>query len=527
MASDKPIGPASGASGRPRPVVLMILDGLGERAETDANAVKLARTPNLDDLELRYPHGLIGTSGPDVGLPPGQMGNSEVGHLNFGAGRIALMDIMRVDASVADGSLGERPVIAEVLEKARTSGGRLHLFGLVSDGGVHSHINQLFALIDAAKKRDVPVVVHAFLDGRDVQPGSAPGYLRSLEEHLAGKGVIGTVSGRYWAMDRDNRWERVEKAYRAVVEAKGERFPSAVAGTEASLAAGKTDEFVEPFVVGDYAGIAVDKDSGLHFNFRPDRARELTRALAVSEFGEFPREGSRAPLGGRYACMTTYDASLKLPVAFPKETYPDIFPEVIARAGLTQFRCAETEKYAHVTYFFNGGREAPFEGEERAMIPSPKDVDTYDHKPEMSAAGVADAVVKAVDSGGFDFVLVNFANPDMVGHTGVLPAAIAAVEAVDAGIGRIAEAVRKQGGALLITADHGNCEQMLDLKTGAPHTAHTLNPVPLVYVNDAQRDVTIRSGGRICDVAPTMLEIMGLPQPAAMTGTSLLAPPLR
>lgn len=500
----------------------MILDGLGERAEADANAVKLAKTPNLSGLEASYPHGLIGTSGPDVGLPPGQMGNSEVGHLNFGAGRIALMDIMRIDASVADGSIGNNPVIADEMERAKKEGGRLHLLGLLSDGGVHSHINQLFALIDAAKKRDVPVVVHAFLDGRDVQPGTAPGYLRALEEHLAGKGIIGTVSGRYWAMDRDNRWERVEKAYRAIVEGKGERHASAVAGTEASLKAGKTDEFVEPFVVGDYVGAFPGKDTALHFNFRPDRARELTRALAVDTFDGFPRATDGAPFGGRYACMTTYDASLKLPIAFAKETYPDIFPEVVARAGLTQFRCAETEKYAHVTYFFNGGREEAFPGEERAMIPSPKEVDTYDLKPEMSAAGVADAVVKAVDSGTFDFILVNFANPDMVGHSGVLPAAIAAVEAVDVGIGRIAEAVKKQGGALLITADHGNCEQMIDPKTGEPHTSHTLNPVPLVYMNDAQRDAKLRTGGRICDVAPTMLAIMGLPQPAAMTGISLL-----
>jgi 2,3-bisphosphoglycerate-independent phosphoglycerate mutase len=519
----------------PRPLVLMILDGLGERAEKDANAVRLAKTPSLDALYSAYPHGVIGTSGPDVGLPPGQMGNSEVGHLNFGAGRIALMDIMRIDAAVADGSMAENPVIAREMEQARAAGGRLHLFGLVSDGGVHSHINQLCALIDAAKARGVAVVVHAFLDGRDVQPGTAPGYLATLEKRMAGdgtspappargrtwKGVIGTVSGRYWAMDRDNRWERVEKAYRAIVEGVGARHASAVAGTDASIKAGKADEFVEPFVVGDYAGIDSEKDAGLHFNFRPDRARELTRALAVDAFTEFPRKDSKAPLSGRYACMTTYDAKLGLPIAFPKETYPDIFPEVIARAGLTQFRCAETEKYAHVTYFFNGGREEAFQGEERAMVPSPKEVDTYDHKPEMSAAGVTDAVVKAVDAGTFDFILVNFANPDMVGHTGVLPAAIAAVEAVDAGIGRIAEAVRKKGGAIIITADHGNCELMIDPASGAPHTAHTLNPVPLVYVNDADREVKIRSGGRICDVAPTMLEILGQPIPAAMTGKSL------
>jgi 2,3-bisphosphoglycerate-independent phosphoglycerate mutase len=514
---------AAPSATRPRPVVLMILDGFGEREETQDNAVKLAKMPALDALYARYPHGLIGTSGPDVGLPPGQMGNSEVGHLNFGAGRIALMDIMRIDAAVADGSLAKNPVIAGVMEKARAAGGRFHLFGLVSDGGVHSHITQLFALIDAAAQVGVPVVVHAFLDGRDVQPGTAPGYLRALEEKLAGKGVIGTVSGRYWAMDRDTRWDRVEKAYRAVVDAVGPRHPHAVSGTEASLASGKTDEFVEPFVVGDYAGVDIDKDAALHFNFRPDRARELTRALAVDDFQEFPRREGRAPFaGGRYACMVTYDAKLGLPIAFAKETYPDIFPEVVSRAGLTQFRCAETEKYAHVTYFFNGGREEAFPGEERAMIPSPKEVATYDHKPEMSAAGVADAVVKAVDSGAFDFILVNFANPDMVGHTGDLAATIVANEAVDAGIGRIAKAVEKQRGALIITADHGNCELMRDPATGAPHTSHTLNPVPLLYANGADTRASLRTGGRICDVAPTMLELMGIEKPAAMTGVSLL-----
>ena len=315
---------------RPKPVVLMILDGLGERAESDANAVRMATTPNLDVLYAKYPHGVIGTSGPDVGLPPGQMGNSEVGHLNFGAGRIALMDIMRIDATVADGAIGETPVIRSIIEEARVAGGRLHLFGLVSDGGVHSHILHLQALVNAAHERGVPVVVHAFLDGRDVQPGTAPGYLRGLEEQIAGKGVIGTVGGRYWGMDRDNRWERVEKAYRAIAEAKGERHASAVAGTEASIAAGKTDEFVEPFIVGDYAGIDPTKDAGLHFNFRPDRARELTRALAVDGLLEFARTDNRPPLGGRYACMTTYDSTFNLPIAFAKEKYVDIFPEVIA-----------------------------------------------------------------------------------------------------------------------------------------------------------------------------------------------------
>lgn len=512
--------PAMSAPPRPRPLVLVILDGFGERSEVDANAVKLADTPNLHALYEKFPHGLIGTSGPDVGLPPGQMGNSEVGHLNFGAGRIALMDISRIDAAVYEGSFMKNPVIRDVIEKAKQAGGAVHFMGLVSDGGVHSMNTHLYALIDTAHAAGVPVLVHAFLDGRDVQPGTAVGYLEELEERLRGKGKIATVHGRYWAMDRDNRWDRVERAYRAIVHADAPRAPSALAGVKASYEAGKTDEFVEPFVVEGYTGVAVGKDSGFHFNFRPDRARELSRALATAGFTEFAREAK--PPFRTFAGMTTYDVKLNLPTAYPKETYPDIFPEVIARAGLTQFRCAETEKYAHVTYFFNGGREEAFPGEERKMIPSPKDVPTYDKKPEMSASAVADAVVAAIDSGKFDFVLVNFANPDMVGHTGVLPAAITAVEAVDAGIGRIAEAVRKQKGALFITADHGNCELMVDPKTGAPHTAHTTFPVPILYVNDADTKAKIRSGGRICDVAPTMLELLGIPVPQAMTGKSLL-----
>ena len=503
----------------PRPLVLMILDGFGERAEVADNAVRMATTPELDAINARYPHTLIGTSGPDVGLPPGQMGNSEVGHLNFGAGRIAMMDISRIDNAVHDGSLGKNPVIADVLASAKKRGGKLHLFGLVSDGGVHSLLTHLISIIGTAHTTGVPVVVHAFLDGRDVQPGTAPGYIATLSKALEGKGVIGTVCGRYWGMDRDNRWERVEKTFNAIAYADAPKHTTAIAGIELSYAANKTDEFVEPFVVDGYAGVDPEKDSGLHFNFRPDRARELTRALAMKDFDSVPRKGG-APFSA-YACMTMYDSSLGLPIAFPKESYPDIFPELLARAKLTQFRCAETEKYAHVTYFFNGGREAPFEGEERAMIPSPKEVATYDQKPEMSAKGVADAVVAAIEKDAFDFVLVNFANPDMVGHTGMLDAATHAVEAVDAGVGRIVKAAVAKGGAVLITADHGNCELMKDPETGKPHTAHTLNPVPLIYVNEADRDVTLRSGGRICDVAPSMLTLLGIPKPAAMTGESL------
>ena len=510
---------AAMAASRPRPIVLVILDGFGERAETEANAVRLAKTPNLAALYAKFPHGLIGTSGPDVGLPPGQMGNSEVGHLNFGAGRIALMDISRIDAAVYEGSFAKNAVIRDVIEKTKKAGGALHFMGLVSDGGVHSMNTHLYALIDTAHAAGVPVVVHAFLDGRDVQPGTALGYLTALEEKLRGRGKIGTVSGRYWAMDRDNRWDRVEKAFRAIVHADAPRRPNAVHGTQTSYDAGKTDEFVEPFVVGDYEGVDPAKDAGFHFNFRPDRARELSRALATDGFTEFTRE-AKAPFRV-FAGMTTYDAKLGLATAYPKESYPDIFPEVIAKAGLAQFRCAETEKYAHVTYFFNGGREEPFAGEERKMIPSPKDVATYDEKPEMAALAVADAVVTAIDSGKFDFVLVNFANPDMIGHTGVLPAAITAVEVVDEGLGRIIAAVKKQNGAMFITADHGNCELMVDPKTGAPHTAHTTFPVPLIYVNEADASAKIRDKGRICDVAPTMLELLGIPVPPAMTGKSL------
>ncbi len=508
----------------PRPLVLMILDGFGERAEKADNAVRLAKTPVLDDLFARYPHGVIGTSGPDVGLPPGQMGNSEVGHLNFGAGRIAVMDIARIDNAVHDGTLGTNAVIGALLAKAKVAGTRLHLLGLVSDGGVHSSLAHLEALIDLAFASGVPVVVHAFLDGRDVQPGTAVSYLARLEAKLVGKGAIATVSGRYYAMDRDNRWDRVEKAFRAIALADAVRFASADAGLKASFDALKTDEFVLPFAVGAYAGVA-EGDVALHFNFRPDRARELTRALATSAFDGFvrpPTMNGPVPFP-TYACMTTYDASLGLPIAFAKESYPDIFPEVIARAGLTQFRCAETEKYAHVTYFFNGGREEPFTGEQRQMIPSDKEVATYDEKPEMSAAGVADAVAVAIAADLYDFILVNFANPDMVGHTGMLEPAIHAVEAVDAGIGKIVAALTKKQGALFVTADHGNCELMKDPATGMPHTSHTLNPVPLLYVNDADTSAQLRKGGRICDVAPTLLELLHIAQPAAMTGQSLLA----
>lgn len=505
----------------PRPVVLVILDGFGERAEAADNAVRMAKTPHLDALYAAYPHSLIGTSGPDVGLPVGQMGNSEVGHMNFGAGRIAMMDISRIDVAVAEGALGKNPAIRGAIETARARGGRLHLLGLVSDGGVHSSLEHLFALIDVAAAASVEVVVHALLDGRDTPPESGAGYVRLLLERLEGKGKIGVVCGRYWAMDRDKRWDRVERAYRAIVLGEAPRAASALDAIRHSYETGKTDEFVEPVVIGDYASVAPGKDTAICFNFRPDRAREITEAFTAPSFAHFTRPEGRATPFADYVCMTTYDRSFPLPVAFVKETFPEIFPEILARNGKTQFRCAETEKYAHVTYFFNGGREEPFAGEDRHLVPSPRDVKTYDEKPEMSEPKVADAAASAIRSGQYDFVLVNFANPDMVGHTGKLEPAIRAVEAVDQGIGAIVAAARAVGGAVIITADHGNCELMRDPTTGGPHTAHTVNPVPLLYVDDRHKDAKIRSGGRICDVAPTMLKLMGLEKPQVMSGVPL------
>ena len=534
-------------SPRPRPLVLCILDGFGERAERDANAIRLAKTPHLDAL-ASSPHTLIGTSGPDVGLPKGQMGNSEVGHLNFGAGRIAMMDISRIDVAVAEHTLRHNPVIDRTFTLAKHQHkSRLHLFGLVSDGGVHAALGHLFALIDAAHEEEIPVVVHAFLDGRDTSPRSAAGYIAQLEQVLddGKKGVIGTISGRYWAMDRDKRWDRVHKAFKAIVRGDAPAVATAGEAIALSYEKGVNDEFVEPVCIGGYTGIKGalmadfaakeptwdwrGEETGFAFNFRPDRMRELsamlTRRNLPPEVDEMLKENGKRIYAfdqESYATMTEYDASLGLPVAFTKDVVSESFGELLARAGLRQLRCAETEKYAHVTYFFSGGREPPFDGEDRKLVPSPRDVATYDLKPEMSASGVADEVVKAIQGGAYDFILVNFANPDMVGHTGMLEPAIHAVEAVDVAVGAIMSAVRAAGGALLVTADHGNCEQMTDEK-GQPHTAHTLNPVPLYYYNEKAREVALRPGGRICDVAPTMLQILGLPQPEAMTGRTLIS----
>ncbi len=539
---------------RPRPLVLCILDGFGEREDADFNAVRMARSPNLDRLRAEYPHTLIGTSGPDVGLPVGQMGNSEVGHLCFGAGRIALTDISRIDVAIAEQQLARNEVLMGLIDRAKEKKCRFHLFGLVSDGGVHSSLNHLVALIDFIAWHEIPIVLHAFLDGRDTPPKSAAKYLERVTDALEGKGVIGTVCGRFWAMDRDKRWDRVSRAWHAIVREEGAGDPKAPATVprfgdvfEALRAAyddGKTDEFVEPARLGDYDGMQGDycaefggtplewqwhgEEVGFSFNFRPDRMRELsamfTRRNLPKEVDDMLVQRQRPMLAfedGAYAGMTEYDKALKLPVAFTKDDVKRSFGEVIAEAGLTQLRCAETEKYAHVTYFFSGGREEVFAGEDRKMVPSPRDVTTYDQKPEMSCPEVARVVAEAIRSDKYGFILVNLANPDMVGHTGNLEAAIRAVETVDMGIGAIWEAVRERKGALIVTADHGNCETMRD-EEGNPHTAHTTNPVPLYYLDDAHRDAKLRSGGRIADVAPMMLEILGVPQPPEMTGKSLL-----
>ena len=507
--------------GRPRPVVLIVLDGFGERTEREANATVLARAPRLAALRETYPHTHLDASGPAAGLPEGQMGNSEVGHMILGAGRVAKMDITRIDDAVEDGSFFDNAELVAAVEAARKSGGVLHLAGLVSPGGVHSSHEHVYALVRLAEKRGVSVRVHAILDGRDTPPRSAAGFIAELERELGSAGRIALITGRYWAMDRDNRWERVAKAYAAMVDATGPRFDSAAAALADAYAKDQNDEFVEPRIIGDYTGMK-DGDAVIFFNFRADRAREITRALTAATLPGFER--TRVPRLSRYTCMTRYAEDLDLPVAFPKPALQRIFPEVVAENGLKQLRCAETEKYAHVTYFFNGGEEQLFPGEDRVLVPSPKEVATYDEKPQMSAGKVTEEVVARIDAATYDFILVNFANPDMVGHTGFLDAASTAVETVDAGVGRIVDATQRQGGVVCITADHGNCELMVDPTTGQPHTAHTTNPVPFILVADAQKKAHLRTGGMLCDVAPTLLGLMGLPQPPEMTGRSLIEP---
>ena len=501
-----------------RPVMLVVLDGWGWREDPADNAVRQARTPTFDRLWEAGPRAFLRTCGRDVGLPGGQMGNSEVGHLNIGAGRVVMQDLPRIDGAIASGEIARNPALTELIAKLKQSCGTCHLIGLVSPGGVHSHQDHAAVLAQILAKAGVPTVVHALTDGRDTPPQSAADDVKRLAAALPREVKVATVCGRYYAMDRDKRWERVKKAYDAIVEAEGPRFPDAQAAIADAYAKKQFDEFIVPAAIGDYRGMK-DGDGVLCFNFRADRVREILGAMLDPSFSGFSR-----PRIVRFAAavgMTQYSDELDrlMQAMFPSQSFPNILGEVVANAGRTQLRMAETEKYPHVTYFLNGGREQPYVGEDRIMVPSPK-VATYDLQPEMSAPELTDKAVQAIGSGKYDMIVLNYANPDMVGHTGSLPAAIKAVETVDAGLGRIAAAIEKAGGALLVTADHGNCEMMRDPETGGPHTAHTLNPVPIVVTGAGNR--ALLAEGRLADLAPTMLELMDLPQPSEMTGVSLL-----
>ena len=511
---------------RPKPIVLTVLDGWGYRAETRGNAIALARKPAYDMLLQKFPNTLIRTSGPAVGLPEGQMGNSEVGHLNLGAGRVVHMDITRIDLMIQSGEFFRQPLLLEAMARGRER--RLHLLGLLSDGGVHSQLQHLLALVRMAAEQKVEhVFIHAFTDGRDTPPTSGAGYLQQLEQKLRhfGVGRVASVTGRYYAMDRDNRWERVERAYRAIVHGEAaHRSADPYDALRQSYEHGVTDEFVEPIVVtespdGPPRGLIRDDDAVIFFNFRADRARQLTRAIAEPGFDRF--SDPKRPQNLLYVAMTQYEKTWPwLRYVLAPEKLEHILAQVFAELNLRNLRCAETEKYAHVTYFFNGGVEKPFGGEERILVPSPK-VPTYDLKPEMSAEGITDTVVNAVEKGDFDAIIMNYANADMVGHTGKLEAAIKAVEAVDAGLGRIYQALRPRGGAWIITADHGNAETMIDPVTGGPHTYHTTNPVPFILVT-GQDHLSLRQGGALQDVAPTILGLLGADRPGEMTGRDLV-----
>ena len=507
-----------------KPLLLMILDGWGIGPDSDNNAVARAKTPNMTRLSASYPCSEIDGSGLSVGLPAGQMGNSEVGHTNIGAGRVVYQDLTRISKSIEDGEFFHNPVLVEAMQRAKLGNDRLHLAGLLSDGGVHSHETHLYALIEMAKQQGIrEVFIHCLLDGRDTPPQSGAEYLARLQSEIdrIGLGRIATVIGRYYAMDRDNRWERVEKAYNAIVLGLGDPYPSAKLAIEESYRSGVTDEFVHPSVIvegGIPIGKLEDGDAFIFFNFRSDRAREITRSLTDPNFSGFTR--GLFPTLDSYVCMSCYDETFTLPVVFSSDELKNIFPEVISNAGLTQLRIAETEKYAHVTFFFNGGRETPFPGEDRALIPSPKEVATYDKKPEMSAFLVTEELLKRLDEDKYDVIILNFANADMVGHTGVMEAAVRAVEAVDACVGKLVDRVLQLGGAALITADHGNAEIMVD-ETGGPHTAHTCDMAPLVLVDDSRKGVKLRKGV-LADLAPTMLAMLGIPQPHEMTGKSLI-----
>lgn len=506
-----------------KPVMLMILDGFGIAEASEGNAVSLAKKPNFDRLMKEYPHSMLEASGMAVGLPEGQMGNSEVGHLNIGAGRIVYQELTRITKSIADGEFFENEELLKAMKNAKENNTALHLMGLLSDGGVHSHINHLKGLLEFAKKEGLTkVYVHAFMDGRDVAPSSGKEFIEKTEEMMkaVGVGKIATISGRYYAMDRDNRWERVELAYNAIVRGTGNTANSAVEAIEESYKNDKTDEFVVPTVIledGHPTTTVNSGDSVVFFNFRPDRARELTRALTQKDFDGFNAE----KLDLTFVTMTQYDKTFEgVMIAFKPQTLENTLGEFVASKGLNQLRIAETEKYAHVTFFFNGGVEKPNENEDRALIASPK-VATYDLKPEMSAYEVTEELLKRIDSDKYDMIILNYANPDMVGHTGVIPAAVKAIETVDECLGKVADKILEKGGSLFVTADHGNAETMIDFETGAPFTAHTTDPVPFIWVTNDTEDKTLENG-KLSDIAPTMLQEMGLEAPAEMTGHSLI-----
>ncbi|MCL4424773.1 MAG: 2,3-bisphosphoglycerate-independent phosphoglycerate mutase [Firmicutes bacterium] len=537
---------------RPRPVGLIVLDGWGLSAATEGNAIAQARKPVMDRLYRDYPHSRLLAHGEAVGLTDDQMGNSNVGHLNLGAGRIVYQDLVRISKSIREGAFFQNPVLLKAFALAEQAGGAVHLLGLLSDGGVHSHQEHLYALLEMARRRGFTrVFVHPFLDGRDTPPTSARGYMEHLLRVMGEKGVgqVATVMGRYYAMDRDRRWERTRLAYQALVHGVGELAPDPLTALGAAYAREETDEFVKPVVIVGKStgprevakgGTIGPKDTVIFFNFRADRARQITRALADPDFSAFSRgpsplsdrplavaspgaraEESRTLFPLYLAGFTQYDESFPLPSAFPPQSLKNTFGEVISRAGLKQLRIAETEKYAHVTFFFNGGEETPFPGEKRLLIPSPK-VATYDQRPEMSAREVTEALLGEIKKGNFDFFLLNYANPDMVGHTGVLEATVRAIEVVDQCLGQVVATVRQAGGAAMIVGDHGNAECMVDPKTGEPHTAHTSNPVPCLLVDDSRREVILRNGV-LSEVAPTLLEILGLEKPGEMDRESLIS----
>ena len=505
--------------------VLVIMDGFGIAPASEYNAISVAKTPNLDKLFAENAYTQLSASGLDVGLPEGQMGNSEVGHTNIGAGRVVFQDLPKITKSIQDGDFFENPAYVDAMDAAKQNGKALHVMGLLSDGGVHSHISHIFAALDMAKHRGLnKVYVHCFLDGRDVPPRSGAGYVKQLADKCEqlGNARIATLQGRFYAMDRDNRWDRVELAYKALTAGEGNKGTSATELIQASYDDGKTDEFVVPAVVtgedGNAIGSIRDNDSVIFFNFRPDRAREITRTFCADEFDGFDR-GARKNV--KYICFTEYDVTIpNKEVAFKKVELKNTFGEYLAAHGMTQARIAETEKYAHVTFFFNGGVEEPNVGEDRILVKSPK-VATYDLQPEMSAPEVCEKLCAAIRSEKYDVIVINFANPDMVGHTGIIPAAIKAIETVDTCVGKAVEALKEVDGQMFICADHGNAEQMVDYETGAPFTAHTTNPVPFILVN-ADPSYTLRENGCLADIIPTLIELMGMEQPAEMTGKSLL-----